>query len=74
MDNYDPLKQLKLKQIKGRKIRTFKVTQNCSLREGFENFEPKITSWKGHVFYELTDEEEDITDDKELILQKKVFK
>ena len=27
-------------------------------------------SWRGHVFYELTDEEEDITDDKELILLK----
>ena len=37
-----------------------------------ERQQQKIEYWKGYVYYELTDEDEDISEDKELILQKKV--
>ena len=62
-------KQLKLKEITDRKFTTFEVTQDCTLQECFEKQTPR-----SNVFYELlTNEKEDITDDKELILQKKVY-
>ena len=42
------------------------------LRDFIENLDPKMTFWSGCAFYELTDEEENISEDKELIFQKKV--
>ena len=69
----DTLKtQLKLKVITDRKFQQYSVDQNCALREYMERQQQKIEYWKGYVYYELTDEDEDISQDKELILQKKV--
>ena len=69
----DTLKtQLKLKVITDRKFQQYLVDQNCALREYMERQQQKIEYWREYVYYELTDEDEDISEDKELILQKKV--
>ena len=71
MRETDPYKKLKLTPITGRKLETHQIKQSCALREMVTQI-PGVKNWRGNAFYQLTNEEEDITDDKELILQNKV--
>ena len=64
--------QLKLKLITDRKLEVYPVEQNCELRE-FVTELLNIKFRKGHAFYELTHEKEDVSEDKELIILYKVY-
>lgn len=65
-------KQLKLKLITDRKLKVHPIEQSCELRE-FVTELLDVKFRKGHAFYELTNEKEDIHEDKELILLYEVY-
>ena len=65
-------KQLKLKLNTDRKFEMHPIEQNCELRE-FVRKQLNVEFRKGHAFYELTNEKEDIPEDKELILLYEVY-
>ena len=64
--------RLNLKLITDRELEVHSVKQNCELRE-FVRKELNIKVRKGHAFYELTHEKEDVSEDKELIILYKVY-
>lgn len=69
----DLIKRLKLRPLltASKSFKTYKVKKSCALRELVPNL-PGVKVWRGNAYYELTDEEEDISEDKKLIIQKTV--
>ena len=72
MRESDLCKKLKLKPITGRSLKTYKIDKSCALVEMVTQLQG-VKNWRGNAFYQLTNEEEDITDDKDIILQKQVI-
>ena len=63
--------QFKLKLVTERDFQVYHVEKDYELREFIEQ-EIEKEFQRGYVYYELTDEMEDISEDKEIIFQNKV--
>ena len=63
---------LKLKLIPSKKVEICEVHQSCELRDLITKWKPQVKSWRGCIFYELTEKEEYISKDKNLIFQEMV--
>ena len=68
----DLKRRLKLNSVTGRTLKCYQVEKNCMLKDFIKNLGPKMIFRRGCAFYELTSEEENVSEDQELILQKKV--
>ena len=62
--------KLKLQLIKDRRVEKLDIKENCKLREAIEYRNKKFK--RGHTYYEFVHDQENISEDKELIFMNKV--